>query len=446
MLRRFFVELFSLAIMIGATFVTPAASQAMKRVALVIGNANYAHEGRLANPANDARAVAATLKRIGFDNVQVVLDGDLKALQAGLAAFARIADTADMALVYYSGHGIEVNGQNYLLPVDARLGDAADVDFEAISLDLVVRATDRVAKVKLIVLDACRNNPFTSRMLQRQGRRSVGRGLAAPAAAGTGMLVAYAARAGTTADDGPAGSNSPFTAAFLKLVEQPGIEVRRLFGQIRDEVVQATRHQEPFTYGSLGGDEVFLHRAGLSVSVGAGQQAPLTPPPAISTRFLEAERVWVTIKDSTSIPSLEAFVARYGDTFYGDLAAARLVGLRQVEAALAAKQGRGDDVRNREESVPAGQAPRDGSANCGLLREAAQCSSAVGCQWWISSKTCVPHAASIGQAASPASAPGASTGFRCSQLTDPARCNSASSCTWWVSQSSCLPHRAAGTR
>ena len=232
---------------------------AQKRVALVIGNGKYAHEGQLANPGNDARAVAAALKRIKFDDVQVVLDGDLKTMQSALAAFARSADAADLALVYYSGHGIEVDGQNYLMPTNSRLDDAADVDFETVSLELVLKAADRAGKVKMIVLDACRNNPFAARMLLRQSKRAVGRGLAAPPSAATGMLVAYAARAGTTADDGPAGGNSPFTSAFLKFVEQPRVDVRRQLGQVRDEVVRATKRQEPFTYGSLGGDEVFLN-------------------------------------------------------------------------------------------------------------------------------------------------------------------------------------------
>jgi hypothetical protein len=241
--------------------VAAPAVHADKRVALVIGNAKYVHEVELDNPGNDARAVAGALKRIRFDEVDVVLDADLNAMQSALARFARKADAADLSLIYYSGHGIEVDGTNYLIPVSAKLIDAGDADFETVPLDQALKAADRAGKVKIVVLDACRNNPFRARMLRagRQGKRSVGRGLAAPAAAANGMLVAYAARAGSEADDGPKGGNSPFTAAFLKFVESPRVDLRIMLGRVRDEVVRATARQEPFTYGSLGGEEVFLN-------------------------------------------------------------------------------------------------------------------------------------------------------------------------------------------
>jgi formylglycine-generating enzyme required for sulfatase activity len=251
------------------------AAHAGRRVALVIGNAQYAHEGRLDNPGNDARAVGAALKRVRFDDVEVVLDADLIAMQRALADFARKADGADLALIYYSGHGIEVDGKNYLIPVSARLTDAGDADFETVPLEQALLAADRAGKVKIVVLDACRDNPFRVRMVRtgKQGTRSVGRGLAAPAAAATGMLVAYAARAGSVAEDGPTGGNSPFTAAFLKFVESPRVDVRIMLGRVRDEVVRATGRQEPFTYGSLGGEEVFLSATATALSDPAPQGA-----------------------------------------------------------------------------------------------------------------------------------------------------------------------------
>src|SRR5262245_4926115 len=168
-------------------------AHAERRVALVIGNAKYAHEEQLKNPGNDAREVAAALKRIAFDDVDVVLDADLIQMQSALARFARKADAADLALIYYSGHGIEVDGRNYLIPTSARLADAGDVDFETVPLDLAIAAADRAGKVKILVLDACRNNPFRARIVLKQGKRSVGRGFA-PVAAAHGMLVAYSAR------------------------------------------------------------------------------------------------------------------------------------------------------------------------------------------------------------------------------------------------------------
>src|SRR5262245_38725478 len=186
------IGLFVLGVVASLLALAPAAL-AEKRAALVIGNAKYAHETQRKNPANDAREVAAALKRINFDDVDVVLDADLIALQSALGRFARKADAADLVLIYYSGHGIEVDGRNYLIPVSARLVDAGDVDFEAVPLDLAIAAADRAGKVKILVLDACRNNPFRARIVLRQGKRSVGRGFA-PVAAAHGMLVAYSAR------------------------------------------------------------------------------------------------------------------------------------------------------------------------------------------------------------------------------------------------------------
>jgi formylglycine-generating enzyme required for sulfatase activity/uncharacterized caspase-like protein len=318
-----------------ALLVATPAVHADKRVALVIGNAKYVHEGELDNPGNDARAVAAALNRIKFDEVEVVLDADLNAMQSALARFARKADAADLALIYYSGHGIEVDGTNYLIPISAKLIDAGDADFETVPLDQALKAADRAGKVKIVVLDACRNNPFRARMLRsaRQGKRSVGRGLAAPAAAANGMLVAYAARAGSEADDGPKGGNGPFTAAFLKFVEQPRVDVRIMLGRVRDEVVRATGRQEPFTYGSLGGEEVFLNAAGAAAAVTVLPGPAPSPAPA---RLGEAAEAWASLKDSTDVRDLEAYRRQYGqlNPFYDRLAERRIEVLKQQQAAL----------------------------------------------------------------------------------------------------------------
>jgi formylglycine-generating enzyme required for sulfatase activity len=322
-----------------------------KRVALVIGNSKYQHESPLANPANDAAGVAAALKAIKFDDVEVVLDADLIALQSALARFARRADGAEVALVYYSGHGIEVDGRNYLVPTSAKLMDAADVDFEAVPMDLVVSAADRARSVKLIVLDACRNNPFAARMIQRQGRRSVGRGLA-PVNATTGMLVAYSARAGTVAEDGPAGGMSPFTQAFTRHVGAPATEVRLMLGRVRDDVVRATGRQEPFTYGSLGGDAIYLNPASVPAPAAAA------PQPVPGPRASDAAEAWSVAEKSTDPAVLEAYIRRFGDTFYGDLAKSRLASLRDERQRVALLQKQEDD-RKRAEAAAAAKAAED---------------------------------------------------------------------------------------
>ena len=250
-----------------------AREAAARRVALVIGNGAYQHSSALSNPANDAKSVAAALRRIAFDDVEVVLDADLTAMHQALTRFARLADRADLALVYYSGHGLEVDGRNYLVPTSAQLSDLGDAQFEAVSLDLALEATNRASKVKLVILDACRDNPFVARSSRGRGSRSISQGLGA-VTTGNGMLVAYAAKAGTVADDGSPGGNSPFTAAFLKFVEQPGVDVRRLFGLVRDEVLRTTRVQEPGIYASLGGDEIFLNPGAGRATI----DTPSAPP------------------------------------------------------------------------------------------------------------------------------------------------------------------------
>ncbi|MEZ5844582.1 MAG: caspase family protein [Hyphomicrobiaceae bacterium] len=250
----------------GICVLAPKDALAERRVALVIGNSNYAHESRLVSPAQDARDMAASLKRFGFDEVQVHTDLDHRSINAALLAFGRLADSADLALVYYSGHGIEVDGQNYLIPVDARLDRAADVDFEAVNLNRVIAAADRADKVKVIILDACRNNPFRSRMLRQQGKKSVGKGLA-PVQVSSGTLVAYAAQIGAEADDGVVGGNSRFTSALLSHIEELD-DIRLLLGKVRDRVVRETRSQEPYVYTSLGGDKVVLNRRAPAISTG----------------------------------------------------------------------------------------------------------------------------------------------------------------------------------
>lgn len=236
----------------------PAASvEAGMRVALVIGNSAYAAVGSLPNPARDASAVARSLREAGFRTVQLEANLSREAMIQALHRFSEEADKADWAVVYYAGHGIEVGGQNYLVPVDARLKSDRAVQFEAVPLDQVLASLDGARKLRLVILDACRDNPFISQMSRTVASRSIGRGLARVEPEG-GTLVAYAAKAGQVALDGD-GQNSPFVSALVKHVATPGIEIRRLFGLVRDDVLAATdRKQEPFVYGSLGGEELFF--------------------------------------------------------------------------------------------------------------------------------------------------------------------------------------------
>jgi Caspase domain len=236
----------------------PAARMpAEKRVALVIGNFEYAAVGRLPNPRGDADAVAASLRRTGFRTVTLETDLSRDKLVRALRAFQDEAETADWAMIYYAGHGIEVGGVNYLVPIDARLKDDRDVQDEAVPLDRILSAIEGAKKLRLVVLDACRDNPFVAQMRRSVATRSIGRGLARIEPEG-GTLVAYAAKHGQVALDGD-GANSPFVAALVKHLQTPGLELNKLFRLVRDDVMAATgRKQEPFVYGSLPGEDFFF--------------------------------------------------------------------------------------------------------------------------------------------------------------------------------------------
>ena len=239
------------AVLLSALGQIPSIAIAADRVALVVGNSDYVHAGRLPNPGNDAAAVSESLERLGFE-VTTVLDADAAEMNEALRFFSRESVRADVAAVFYAGHGIEVDGVNYLVPVDARLEQDTDVRFENVTLDMVLQATEG-ASLRLVILDACRNNPL-ARTMQRTGRtRSVSRGSfgeldeeqLAP-----GLVVAYAAAAGTTADDGD-GRHSPYTRALLQYLEAPA-EIIQVFRWVQGTVLETTNgRQQPHLYFSL---------------------------------------------------------------------------------------------------------------------------------------------------------------------------------------------------
>ena len=228
-----------------------------KRVALVIGNSNYRAAPTLPNARRDADAVAAALRGVGFATVNLASDLPKEKFVDALRDFARLSEQADWALIYYAGHGIELNRINYLIPVDARLETDRDVQFETLPLDQVLSAVEGARKLRIILLDACRENPFARQMRRTLASRSIGRGLARVEPDG-GTLVAYAAKHGEVALDGD-GGNSPFVTALVRHIATPGIEINKLFRLVRDDVLAATgRMQEPFVYGSLPGEDFYF--------------------------------------------------------------------------------------------------------------------------------------------------------------------------------------------
>ena len=236
--------------------VSSSAYSPLRRIALVVGNSNYQNEAPLKNPANDVSLLAASLKKAGFQSVIVKKDQTREQLISTIIDFATQADSADWAMIYYSGHGIEYNGVNYMIPVDARLKVDRDIDLEAVDVNRVTAALEGARKLSLLILDSCRSNPFIGGMRRTVGSRSVGRGLA-PMEPDAGTLVVYAAKHGQEALDG-AGDNSPFAEALANRILTPNLDVRRLFDLVRDDVMDVTnRKQQPFSYGSLSGREDF---------------------------------------------------------------------------------------------------------------------------------------------------------------------------------------------
>ena len=302
-------------------------ASAAKRVALVVGNSAYQNVALLPNPVNDGAVIAAMLKSAGFDVVDYRHDVPAAEMRRALRDFADRARDADIAVVYYAGHGMEVDGTNYLIPVDAKLERDTDVYDEALSLDRVLVAIEPAKQLRLVILDACRDNPFAKSMKRTVASRAIGRGLAQVEPASPNTLIAYSAKAGSTALDGDS-KNSPFTTALSKHLTTPGLDVRRAFGFVRDDVLKNTANrQEPFVYGSLGGDDLPL--------VPAPAVAPAAPAPNPQS---EARRDYELALQVGNKDALKAFVAQYPDGFYANLARIQLARIEAEETRIAATE------------------------------------------------------------------------------------------------------------
>ncbi len=311
-----------------------APALAGQRVALVIGNASYAHAPSLPNPLNDTTDMGAALERLGFAVTRIENANQVE-LRRGLQQFSLAASASEIAVVFYAGHGIEVDKRNFLIPVDARLLSDADVEFEAVPLDLLSLSVERAKGLRLIILDACRDNPFAVAMQRSGATRSIGRGLGRVEPSGE-TLVAYAAKEGTVAADGE-GRNSPYTTALLAHLEEPGLEVGLMFRKVRDAVLAETGgRQEPFVYGSLSSEGAYL--AALpeptpepeTVTVQGGEDPKTPDPDRVVERRIAAEKellFWESVKDSTHAADFEAYLEQFPGGTYEALARNRLARL-----------------------------------------------------------------------------------------------------------------------
>jgi len=255
-----------------ATARPAAAVAAVRRVALVIGNSAYRDVPVLNNPKRDGESVAAALQLAGFQTVQLAADLDRDGMMKTLRAFRDEADKADWALVYFAGHGIEMNRTNYLIPIDAKLADERDVTGETVSYEELLKTIEGARMLRLVILDACRDNPFKRRMHRGIGARGgLDRGLAPPPEQAPGTLIVYSAKEGDVALDEDGSGNSPFARAFVNQIKSPGREIHLLFDYVRDDVLRATNsRQQPWTYGSVGKQEFYF----IPAKSHGGYQAP----------------------------------------------------------------------------------------------------------------------------------------------------------------------------
>ncbi|MER8549063.1 MULTISPECIES: caspase domain-containing protein [unclassified Mesorhizobium] len=295
-----------------------AQAWAERRVALVIGNSAYRYAVPLSNPKNDAVDMTAKLQALGFE-VVAGEDLDLSGMRGTVRDFIGKLDGADMALLFYAGHGVQVNGTNYMAPVDARLSTYNDLDFEAVPMDLVLSAMERTTKVNLVFLDACRDSPFSQNLGRSMGTRSgsVGRGLA-KLGTGVGSLIAFATQPGNVALDGE-GRNSPFTSALLKNLGTPGQDISRDLINVRRDVLEATDgKQVPWDNSSLTGDVILQPLSG-NTAVTAGAKGG-----DVEVAY------WETIKEKTDKRFFEAYLRQYPSGAFAALASLKIDEIEQA--------------------------------------------------------------------------------------------------------------------
>jgi uncharacterized caspase-like protein len=314
-MRRDLSFLFLLSAVCVGLMAQIAPSLADKRVALVIGNSNYKNTPTLANPDNDATDVAQALSSIGFQ-VTLKLDAEKRQMDQAVVQFAREASTADAALFYYAGHGMQYQGRNYVMPVDAELQDEISLRYEMTAIDDVKAALERSSGVKIMVLDACRNNPLAAKLVRSISvhTRDVPdvpnvQGYARPEKT-RGMIIVYATQADDVANDGD-GRNSPFSTAFLKEIREPGLEIGTMFRRIGGDVYQATNGQQSPELSISLVPEYYLNQAETDQSI------------------------WARIRASVDANTIREFLDRYPNSFYAPDARARLDLLDRQDASAA---------------------------------------------------------------------------------------------------------------
>ena len=309
----------ALLIVILMTLMVPLQAQetGAKRIALVIGNGAYENVPELRNPRNDSADLAAALTAVGFE-VLLHTDQTQGSMLDTFRGFRRSSNGAEIALIYFAGHGIEIDRQNYLLPVDAVLETDSDINFEAVPLETMMFAAGGATRLSMVIVDACRNNPFSASMHRSDSSRSIGRGLSAVEPT-KNTLVAYAAKEGTTAADG-AGRNSPYASALIESLQHPNLEVGLMMRRVRDDVLNSTGgQQEPFVYGSLSAEQIFLNDTRVLSPV--EPESVVAKEPNASAAEIA---FWQSISGNSETSELQSYLDLYPNGLFTELARARI--------------------------------------------------------------------------------------------------------------------------
>jgi len=342
MTRRFFILsmlLRGLWLAIGvAILVAPdlATAAADKRVALVIGNGAYKNAPRLDNPTFDAKAVADAFRSLGFQ----VVDGydlDIAQMRAKVSEFSAILPDAKSAVVYYAGHGISVDEENYLIPTDIVLKSPTDLDLAAISVSLLLKQMKREDRVNVVILDACRDNPFATALAKNKTRAVVDEhGLSRiDGDLARGTLIAFASDPKSTALDGPAGQHSPFTEAFLDHVADPGVSIDTVMNRVRTEVWEKTKHNQlPWVNTSLIGDYALNPQASSegAADVEKVSGAPSSPVPTNEKQSHE-DLLWESAQHSNLSADYQAYLDAFPDGLFAQMARNRIASLQGAGAS-----------------------------------------------------------------------------------------------------------------
>jgi hypothetical protein len=297
------------------------AAHAQNRIALVVGNGAYQNAKPLPSTLNDASDIAQSLERLGFAATRLI-DAPYDVFRRAIRKFNELTEKADVAVIYFGGHGVELGGENWLIPVDAELRTDLDVAQEAISLKSLMQSVSRASVLGVVILDANRNNPFAARMQRTTQTRSVTRGLARVEPS-QNVVVAYASKDGTTSED-RSGRNSPYAAALLRHLESPGLDINLMFRKVRDDVLQHTnRMQQPFVYGSLPNKLIYLNEPSVSL------QAAALP----TTTATADEEIWLAIKDSTDKSLFLEFLNKFPTSLHVKEVSDRLKSLDKTVVA-----------------------------------------------------------------------------------------------------------------